>query len=545
MSNECQVIDLYVYISNSEDSQDNDVIFDVICNEKRHELRRPGENAFRSTLNRLRKVFTHPLHSKGKSSRKGHTVLHNIIPSDNDYWLDFHDNFADMKNKDLQSGMKIHLDHTILLQVIRNAPLVVKISAFPKKLIWIDRPIVIVCEVQFGVGSDCAWYRESKPGNKDYQFICDGAIYSPRVEDLCCKIKVICTPWREKADDESDHGASDESSSGAKRMERLFGRSYVLYLPGAVDALPSPLNRMIALRESFPHPSKERVVSNPSEYPLSSFPLRVVSYNILFAGYGYGHYWYADEDCLDAEYRMQSVYAELESYQADVICLQECGYDVFRYYFSPLLGHIYDSHFTNKDSGVLEGCACFIRRGHLSILRKADISLKNILRNDPQLSTFYSLRPDLKDILGGKLGTIAQIVICRNELNPRNLFVLANTHLYYHEKADYLRLLQLAAITSTVERVVEDLRSGADALRLSGLGDKPQETFGASATLNLEAAAFTSENDENKDSSENGSWHSSKREVGTESSCSSEISVILAGDLNSSPSSAVIEFLSK
>jgi mRNA deadenylase 3'-5' endonuclease subunit Ccr4 len=171
--------------------------------------------------------------------------------------------------------------------------------------------------------------------------------------------------------------------------------------------------------------------------------------------------------------------------------------------------------------------------------------LKNILRNDPQLSTFYSLRPDLKDILGGKLGTIAQIVICRNELNPRNLFVLANTHLYYHEKADYLRLLQLAVITSTVERVVEDLRSGADALRLSGLGDKPQETFGAPATLNLEAAAFTSENDENKDSSENGSWHSSKREVGTESSCSSEISVILAGDLNSSPSSAVIEFLSK
>jgi hypothetical protein len=85
--------------------------------------------------------------------------------------------------------------------------------------------------------------------------------------------------------------------------------------------------------------------------------LRVMTFNTLaepFATSRYAKeniYLYCDNDHLDTEYRAQLVGLELLSYDADVMCLQECDAKTYKSYYYPLLSERgYDLHYTNKVS---------------------------------------------------------------------------------------------------------------------------------------------------------------------------------------------------
>ena len=93
--------------------------------------------------------------------------------------------------------------------------------------------------------------------------------------------------------------------------------------------------------------------------------LRVMTFNTLaepFATSRYAKeniYLYCDDDHLDTEYRAQLVGLELLSYDADVICLQECDAKTYKSYYYPLLSERgYDLHYTNKVSYCLNLNTC-------------------------------------------------------------------------------------------------------------------------------------------------------------------------------------------
>jgi hypothetical protein len=93
--------------------------------------------------------------------------------------------------------------------------------------------------------------------------------------------------------------------------------------------------------------------------------LRVMTFNTLaepFATSKYAKgniYLYCENDHLDTEYRAQLVGLELLSYDADVMCLQECDAKTYKSYYYPLLSEKgYDLHYTNKVRYGLHISAC-------------------------------------------------------------------------------------------------------------------------------------------------------------------------------------------
>jgi mRNA deadenylase 3'-5' endonuclease subunit Ccr4 len=94
---------------------------------------------------------------------------------------------------------------------------------------------------------------------------------------------------------------------------------------------------------------------------------------------------------------------------------------------------------------------------------------------------------------------VAQLALCRDPRSGEKVIV-TNTHLYFHPKADFVRVLQADAICQAVERLRKD----------------SQDSDGDG-------------NDENV-------W---KRNA------EGDVGVIMCGDLNSNPQSAVIEYLNR
>lgn len=85
--------------------------------------------------------------------------------------------------------------------------------------------------------------------------------------------------------------------------------------------------------------------------------LRVMTFNTLAEPFAISNhainnmYSYCHIDHLDTEYRAQLTGLELLSYDADVLCLQECDAKTFKSYYYPLLTDKgYDVHYTNKVS---------------------------------------------------------------------------------------------------------------------------------------------------------------------------------------------------
>lgn len=138
---------------------------------------------------------------------------------------------------------------------------------------------------------------------------------------------------------------------------------------------------------------------------------------------------------------------ELLLSDADAICLQECDRRAFAHYYQPLFSACgYSCHYTNKSSGVAEGCAMLTGPG-LQVQRRVDVPLKRLLRASPQLAGVYAARPDLRDVLGAKLGAVAQVCLLRHG-GSGALVVLSNTHLFYHPLAGFARLLQVSLLHS-------------------------------------------------------------------------------------------------
>lgn len=460
---------------------------------------------------------------------------------------------AAMKNNELKTGMCISLDDQVY-RVVVNPPTVLSLSTYPKSLIYAGCPIVPQVGIEFGDDFECIWACETSAGSNEYVTACFDKVFTPTDSVVGCRVKLFCTAVN------SDCDAASEVRTG---------RSVVFYLSGAVQ--PSivsgrDFNRMLEVRRDFCNVSRVR----SGERPTSGFSclddqidvegstrsyrgpdeLRAITYNILAEPFATSEqayvtlYPYCDPQHLQSEYRIQRVLAELLACDADVVCLQECDLRSFEAYLLPLMGRLgYAGHFTCK--GSTEGCATFTYNATCRVVQRVDLPLKNVLREASFLTRLYELRPDLRDVIGGKLGTVAQITVLQSLHRPNQALVVANTHLFYHPLASFLRVIQVYAITQALSMMQESIESEAgaglqgDFIQLVGaeetnvFGDEKESRLANSlldpqvvrqAELNCEREAVAAKNS-------------------PAGPC--KATVMLLGDLNSSPNIAAMQFLVK
>jgi 2',5'-phosphodiesterase len=282
--------------------------------------------------------------------------------------------------------------------------------------------------------------------------------------------------------------------------------------------------------------TKESAVEVPAQR--SDNDLRIVSYNILAEPFATSEqafntlYPYCDQAYLQSEYRIQRILCELIAYDADVICLQECDLKTFECYLLPILGRLgYAGHFTCK--GATEGCAVFTLTTTCTVAARVDLPLKNVLREASYLDTLYEQRPDLRDILGGKLGTVAQLTVLQCVHRPEQALVVANTHLFYHPLASFLRAIQAHAITQALETLCKRIETVGVTHDLTSLvGGEETNTVMLEKEARIEKSLFT-----------NG-WVQSSTSIVEDSAVRPlRATAVFCGDLNSSPNFATMNFL--
>ena len=226
--------------------------------------------------------------------------------------------------------------------------------------------------------------------------------------------------------------------------------------------------------------------------------LRVMTYNILADVYSKTDYakevLYPDirPEHLSTDYRQQVSLFEISGFESDVICMQEMDSIWFDKFWSPKLrSKGFGGYFSRKTSKV-EGCAMFWREDKLRAVATEEVHIRDLFGDDKwvrdhlgeQAASKIASDRNLGHILR-KVSTAAQFALFEavGGVEEKRVLVV-NTHLYFHPGASHVRSLSVAAM----------LAHAKDLLRARG-----QENW----------------------------------------------SVLVCGDLNSEPDTAVIEILAK
>ena len=150
-------------------------------------------------------------------------------------------------------------------------------------------------------------------------------------------------------------------------------------------------------------------------------------------------------------------------------------------------------------------------------------------------------------LTSGKLGTVVQITVCQSKVDTKRIVVFANTHLFFHPAAAFARLLQTDVIISTCMHVRQCIQAYGPAC-LKDLKINGEEVIEEEKEIN---------DDEGKneyDPPNSISTALKKLELGNDLHNSTpplplltdttpvRVAIMLLGDLNSTPETAVIEY---
>lgn len=210
---------------------------------------------------------------------------------------------------------------------------------------------------------------------------------------------------------------------------------------------------------------------------------RVVSFNMLAATYAKTSkatnemYPYCPPEALDFEYRQPLIGRELSRLDGDLVCLQECQYSTYARFLLPLYSKFYHVRIALKASQVSEGCALLIRRDAFEVLEERDYLFRELLRaGDKFKRIFQEVKakwPHFVDGVLPNMSTVFQVTALRHAASGERI-VVANTHLFYHPQARHVRLLQAYCLLQQVQEMRE---------RHAVVGSKGPDGCGASPSL--------------------------------------------------------------
>jgi len=349
-------------------------------------------------------------------------------------------------------------DETIELGIISNPPTLLSIKTWENFNgdIFTCVPLVIETTIIHATRVIITWFVDEKV------VLHDSNMYTPTTSDIGKHISILVTPIRPGHD-------------GAGCQEAYSFNNTVQALP----KMP-----IMELRKEW----SNRVNTTNN--------LRVVTYNILadlYAGreidqthHMYGH---CGLDCLARQRRMPMIVAELLSYHADIICLQEVDLHIYKSLLRPVLEACgYQGFFSSKISSNQEGCAMFWSINEFEAAKNDDMRsfpIRSLLAKEQgdlssicsdiglsrqsthyydaktntkeleldrwesinDIHTLFENHDEIRKIFREKVGQIVQVVRLRPRQSskcpkPESILV-TNTHLFYHPMADHVRLLPI------------------------------------------------------------------------------------------------------
>jgi mRNA deadenylase 3'-5' endonuclease subunit Ccr4 len=326
-----------------------------------------------------------------------------------------------------------------------------------------------------------------------------GSVYFPSTENIGNRLRCYATPWR------IDSGAI------------VKGRSIACYTRGVVNRVDI-FSRQLDIRKLYLETNSSR----------DNDIFRIVTFNILSSVYTVELERKLEDSVVhyvDIEYRVIHVMKELMCYNADIIMLQECDQRIFTEYVCPLMMEKCqcESFYTVKASSSTEGCAMIVNKSKLEVTYRIDLTLRDIISHDGAFKAFFELNEGIKEKVCGKLGTIAQIVVMRHTYT-QNIFIAVNTHLFYHPDADWIRLIQMSCICNVAQTL-------KNVIMLHGL------------YFDMSCITFQYDKFECLISESNGATKVSQLHSDRSGDRLPHVSLLIGGDLNSSPDSAAVQYL--
>lgn len=170
-------------------------------------------------------------------------------------------------------------------------------------------------------------------------------------------------------------------------------------------------------------------------------------------------YGYTPSSALTWEFRREQIIQEIQSQDADIVCLQEVETESFHEFFSMKLA--YNDYkgvhwpkgraktMSEKDAKGVDGCATFYKGSKYILLDKQVINFANIAIN----------RPDMKnqhDIFNRVMPRdhIAVVTLFENRLTGVRLIVV-NAHTFWDPIYADVKLIQTAIMMDTINKLAE------------------------------------------------------------------------------------------
>lgn len=333
-------------------------------------------------------------------------------------------------------------------KVERNPPAFTELQL--PRYIMAGFPVCPKLSLEFGdpASSLFRWYKEAKPGAAEPEVGVPSSlsssspssswteteveerVYTPSNADIGLRLKLHCTP-----------------GDGQR-----FGPSRELESVCVVEAGPGTC--------TFDH--RHLYTKKVTEDAL----IRTVSYNILADTYAQTEfsrtvlYPYCAPYALELDYRQNLIQKELTGYNADVICLQEVDRAVFSDSLVPALEAFgLEGVFRIKQH---EGLATFYRKSKFSLVSQHDISFYEALESDPlhkELLEKLVLYPSAQEKVLQR-SSVLQVSVLQSTKDSSKRICVANTHLYWHPKGGYIRLIQMAVALAHIRHVSCDLYPG-------------------------------------------------------------------------------------
>ncbi|ANQ07730.1 Uncharacterized protein PCOAH_00021360 [Plasmodium coatneyi] len=190
--------------------------------------------------------------------------------------------------------------------------------------------------------------------------------------------------------------------------------------------------------------------------------LRILSYNILAPIYTNTKYAVEymfkniDPCYLKTNYRSHLLIHDI-SYDYDIICLQEVSEHLHSNLFSVYLHDEFYSSYKPKNSHGNDGCSLFVNKKKFALIEYKNYEFNQVVKL-PELKgvydAFINLGNDLEEIIR-EIKTVFQVGIYTHR-SSQNIFLVANTHFYFHSLASHIRALQSYSLLHILETLKKE-----------------------------------------------------------------------------------------
>lgn len=416
---------------------DDSMTISFVHDGKQRHMKRAKDEVLEKSLKRISLSIQNAKKKSKKEKKEGVSATQDVIQAVS-LWFSNEKVCDDLPNEVAwKDGSVLKLGER-QLPVEVNPPTVISLS-LPSH-IMADFPIFPVVELQFATIDSClyTWYRSINPIDNSasasplqpsechWEEVGSSFFYKPSLSDIGCYLKLVCTAGKE----ERMSSVHKEAISSVK-----------------VSAGPGIC------------PFEDRHLYTAKK--LNKGQLRVVSYNILADIYSREDfavnvlYPYCPPYALAIGYREQLLLKELSGYNADILCLQECGSKIFHHFLERAMSMLgYKGLLRCKAGEVPEGEAIFFNQEKLEFVSSHDIAMKDALLQDINegiLDNVSSI-PALLETLT-KRNSVAQITILKDK-EQNKLLCVVNTHLYYKPRSPHVRLIQVSIILNEIKKVI-------------------------------------------------------------------------------------------